>query len=326
MADQLVVIGVDDADAAVRQFAKRLRGVMRLLENTRDDYQDYRPLLKRLKVARGKEIASDKPQGAGLSGGGENAGGEKLQAGPPVVHNEDRVLGDTAVEEESILRQIDVQDLISYAHKISYTTFAPPEFARGLGLSGALPPAPQDAQIRASALYRVTDKDVGIIRPPVAAPEQPQAQPPATHALAAPPAPSGKPPATQTVTSGPGVAAVPADTPISETAGTALPAVGVTALAKETPAQGAPLLPLGLAIPPGWKKGDPIPDIHDLPPPPPGWKPGDALPAFPPPAPVPVARPSAPPPTGMLVGHVDLDLNPELDDSDSSDYSDDEDD
>ncbi|KAL5740929.1 hypothetical protein ACOSQ2_030109 [Xanthoceras sorbifolium] len=46
---------------------------------------------------------------------------------------------------------------------ISYTTFVPPEFGSGQGpLRGALPPAPQDEQLRTSQLYNFVDLDVGL--------------------------------------------------------------------------------------------------------------------------------------------------------------------
>ncbi|KAK1326141.1 Mediator of RNA polymerase II transcription subunit 4 [Acorus calamus] len=58
---------------------------------------------------------------------------------------------------------IGLSDILSYAHRISYTTFAPPEFGAGQApLRGALPPAPQDEQMRASQLYRFADLDVGV--------------------------------------------------------------------------------------------------------------------------------------------------------------------
>ncbi|XP_074267715.1 mediator of RNA polymerase II transcription subunit 4-like [Silene latifolia] len=55
-----------------------------------------------------------------------------------------------------------VSDIIRYAQKISYTTFAPPEFRAGGPLRGALPPAPQEDQMRASQLYTFANLDVGL--------------------------------------------------------------------------------------------------------------------------------------------------------------------
>nr|GFD15236.1 mediator of RNA polymerase II transcription subunit 4 [Tanacetum cinerariifolium] len=51
----------------------------------------------------------------------------------------------------------------SYAHRISYTTFVPPEFGAGTTpLRGALPSVPQEEQMCASQLYAFTDLDVGL--------------------------------------------------------------------------------------------------------------------------------------------------------------------
>ncbi|GER57305.1 mediator of RNA polymerase II transcription subunit [Striga asiatica] len=64
-----------------------------------------------------------------------------------------------------------LSEILSYAHKISYTTFAPPEFGSGQGpLRGALPPAPQEEQMRASQLYSFAGLDVGL--PKAAAEEE----------------------------------------------------------------------------------------------------------------------------------------------------------
>ncbi|CAN7113450.1 unnamed protein product [Brassica rapa subsp. narinosa] len=59
--------------------------------------------------------------------------------------------------------RLKLKDILAYAHKISYTTFAPPEFGAGQApLRGALPPAPQDEQMRASELYTFADLDIGL--------------------------------------------------------------------------------------------------------------------------------------------------------------------
>ncbi|XP_071694345.1 mediator of RNA polymerase II transcription subunit 4-like [Rutidosis leptorrhynchoides] len=56
-----------------------------------------------------------------------------------------------------------LSDILSYAHKISCTTFAPPDFGAGTSpLRGAVPPAPQEEQMRASQLYSFADLDVGL--------------------------------------------------------------------------------------------------------------------------------------------------------------------
>ncbi|KAL7243564.1 hypothetical protein ACSBR1_015877 [Camellia fascicularis] len=58
---------------------------------------------------------------------------------------------------------LNLSDILSYAHRISYTTFAPPEFGAGQGpLRGALPPASQKEQLRASQLYAFADLNVGL--------------------------------------------------------------------------------------------------------------------------------------------------------------------
>lgn len=207
---------------------------------------------------------------------------------------------------------IDVAELVAYAHRISYTTFAPPEYATGqFPLRGAFPPAPQDEQMRASQLYHTADIDIGIPKPSVvvASPtplsdpsdalkvkgeESPQSfKLPPANALPAPP-PGWRP-------------GLPVELP------TDLP-----------------------PMPPGWKPGDPIPlpPGLDVPPLPPGWKPGDPVMLPPsaaasrsqdqkPAAPAFVAPP--PPPSGVIqVPFVQLDLNPELEEDYGSDYSDDD--
>ncbi|KAL7251711.1 hypothetical protein ACSBR1_013546 [Camellia fascicularis] len=63
----------------------------------------------------------------------------------------------------TISAQLNLSDILSYAHRISYTTFALPEFGAGQApLRGALPPAPQEEQLRASQLYAFADLDVGL--------------------------------------------------------------------------------------------------------------------------------------------------------------------
>ncbi|KAJ0235095.1 Mediator of RNA polymerase II transcription subunit 4 [Hirschfeldia incana] len=63
----------------------------------------------------------------------------------------------------TVSSQLKLKDILAYAHKISYTTFAPPEFGAGEApLRGALPPAPQDEQMRASQLYAFADFDIGL--------------------------------------------------------------------------------------------------------------------------------------------------------------------
>ncbi|KAI3944891.1 hypothetical protein MKW92_041121 [Papaver armeniacum] len=66
-------------------------------------------------------------------------------------------------EMSCIPTSLKLNDILSYAHNISYTTFAPPEFGAGQApLQGVLPPAPQEEQMRASQLYHFADLDIGL--------------------------------------------------------------------------------------------------------------------------------------------------------------------
>ncbi|KAL2936436.1 Mediator of RNA polymerase II transcription subunit 4 [Bienertia sinuspersici] len=69
---------------------------------------------------------------------------------------------ETSSSTTTVASQLKLSEVLSYAHKISYTTFAPPEFGAGGALRGALPPAPQEDQMRASQLYAFADLDVGL--------------------------------------------------------------------------------------------------------------------------------------------------------------------
>ncbi|CAO2823083.1 unnamed protein product [Amaranthus hypochondriacus] len=92
---------------------------------------------------------------------------------------------ETSSSTTTVASQLKLADVISYAHKISYTTFAPPEFGAGGPLRGALPPAPQEDQMRASQLYAFADLDIGLpktledkdktIEPLIEAPADPMA-------------------------------------------------------------------------------------------------------------------------------------------------------
>ncbi|XP_031493478.1 mediator of RNA polymerase II transcription subunit 4 [Nymphaea colorata] len=193
-----------------------------------------------------------------------------------------------------VFPSVKLSDILSYAHRISYTTFAPPEFGAGQApLRGALPPAPQEEQLRASQLYQFANLDVGL--PPeseaaekkvealIEAPPPPPPAPPALSNMLIPPIPSGWQPGMPIE--------LPSDIPI---------------------------------VPPGWKPGDPVP----LPPVvevPLGWKPGDAVvlpkeevPQMPP---KPIGVPGAQEP--IQVRFVQLDINPDQDEY-SSEYSSDE--
>ncbi|CAM6117396.1 unnamed protein product [Calypogeia fissa] len=205
------------------------------------------------------------------------------------------------------LGTINIQELVAYAHRISYTTFAPPEFAEGAPLRGALPPAPQEEQMRASKLYQINELELGL---------------PKAVARTASPLMAG-------------------DSEVKVEGGATPQNQGAALL--PPPAGWKPGMPVELPLelppmPPGWKPGDPVPLHGDMPPlPPAGWKPGDAVvlpPSFapfpgvegsgpvkvtPPPGP---AVPLAPPGGPIFVPFVNLDLNPELEDPYGSDYSD----
>ncbi|XP_074269538.1 mediator of RNA polymerase II transcription subunit 4 [Silene latifolia] len=128
----------------------------------------------------------------------------------------------------TVATQLKLSDVISYAHKISYTTFAPPEFGAGGPLRGALPPAPQEDQMRASQLYTFADLDVGL---PKMAEDKERAIEPLMEIPTIPePNPMGLPP----------------NFPLS------VPAGWQPGMPVELPRD----LPLP---PPGWKPGDPIP-------------------------------------------------------------------
>ncbi|XP_047321739.1 mediator of RNA polymerase II transcription subunit 4 [Impatiens glandulifera] len=122
-AKQKITREIQSKDTTIRNFANKLRLAEQVLDNLVDDYSDYiRP--KRLK---------------------------------PNDQNP------TDATTTTISTQLNLNDILSYAHTISYTTFAPPEFGAGTApLRGALPPAPQDEQLRASQLYAFSDLDIGL--------------------------------------------------------------------------------------------------------------------------------------------------------------------
>lgn len=204
---------------------------------------------------------------------------------------------------------IDIAELVAYAHRISYTTFAPPEYATGqFPLRGAFPPAPQDEQMRASLLYHTADIDIGIPKPLVSV-----ASPiPSNDQLDAIKVKGEESPHALKLPSGVGLPAPPPG--------------WRPGLPIELPSELPPM-------PPGWKPGDPIPlpPGLDIPPLPPGWKPGDAV-LLPPSvtshrlqdqkSSVPLSVPPALPSGVIQVPFVQLDLNPELEEEYGSDYSD----
>ncbi|XWS55768.1 hypothetical protein CRYUN_Cryun09bG0029000 [Craigia yunnanensis] len=254
-AKQKIAREIRYKDGAILAFANKLKEAEQVLDILVDDYSDYRKP-KRLKL------------------------------------EEDGVEGDDDSCTTTVASQLNLSDILSYAHRISYTIFAPPEFGAGQApLRGALPPAPQEEQMRASQLYNFADLDVGLPKTVEtrektveAIIEPPPAHPVDTNALANLAALQGLLPPNFSVPSGwkPGMPVeLPTDLPVP---------------------------------PPGWKPGDPVP----LPP-------LDSLPI--PRMEGPNLRPVPPPglhkpPEPIQVRHVELDiLDP---DDDSSDYSSDE--
>ena len=180
-------------DAALLAFAKKLREAHHVLDRLVDDYADYRRDAKRPRGA----AAVDEPE--------------------PMSN------GDFGVSLHSKLK---LDDILTYAHRISYTTFAPPEHGAGLPLRGALPPAPQDNEMRMSQLYQFADLDVGVAKKPLESKEGGTAETESAPLFVLPPEESR-----------------PSMLPIT------VPSGWPKGLPKDV------LLPVP---PPGWKPGDPI--------------------------------------------------------------------
>ncbi|CAL5388041.1 unnamed protein product [Camellia sinensis] len=246
-AKQKVAREIRSKDSAMLSFANKLKEAERVLDILVDDYSDYR----RPKRSKSKDDKDDSCT-------------------------------------TTISTQLNLSDILSYAHRISYTTFAPPEFGAGQApLRGALPPAPQEEQLRASQLYAFADLDVGL---PKSAESKEKTIEPFIEA----------PPAQQ-----------PDSNPLANLTGIQ----GLIPLNFVIPSGWKPGMPVELPsdlpmMPPlGWKPGDPIP----LPP-------LDSLPIAgrieeQQPRPIPAQGiPKVPEP--IQVRHVQLDI-----DDDSSDYS-----
>ncbi|XP_061354914.1 mediator of RNA polymerase II transcription subunit 4 [Gastrolobium bilobum] len=123
-AKQKIDREIRSRDSALLAFANKLKDAERGLDILVDDYSDYRRT-KRSKSGDGNE--------------------------------------DDSLISSTVSSQLKLSDILSYAHRISYTTFAPPEFGAGQApLRGALPPAPQEEQMRASQLYNFADLDIGL--------------------------------------------------------------------------------------------------------------------------------------------------------------------
>ncbi|KAH6797725.1 hydroxyproline-rich glycoprotein family protein [Perilla frutescens var. hirtella] len=199
-AKQKLTREIRSKDSALLAFANKLKETEHVLDILVDDYSDYR----RPKRTKSVDDADDSSK--------------------------------TTVE-----TQLKLSDILSYAHKISYTTFAPPEFGAGQApLRGALPPAPQEEQMRASQLYNFADLDIGL---PKTDEGKEKIIEPLIETPAAPPAESN-------------------------------PLASISAMKLAIPPgwkPGMPVeLPLDLAPPPGWKPGDPVtlPPLANLPLPP----------------------------------------------------------
>lgn len=185
---------VRNKDATLLAFARKLHEAEQVLDHLLDDYSDYRRDPKRLK-------------------------------GEP---------GD-ADYQSSLHSSLDLNEVLAYAHRISYTTFAPPEHGAALApLRGALPPAPQDNEMRASQLYHFADLDVGVPKKALEAKERTAER--ITESLIEP-----TPPREET--------SMPILPPL-------LPITVPPGWKKGMPVELPPELPL---VPPGWKPGDPVP-------------------------------------------------------------------
>uniref|UniRef100_A0A1J3CVF3 Mediator of RNA polymerase II transcription subunit 4 n=1 Tax=Noccaea caerulescens TaxID=107243 RepID=A0A1J3CVF3_NOCCA len=131
-AKQKVAREVKSKDASLLAFANKLKEAERVLDMLVDDYSDYR------KPKRGKIVSEEE-------------------------EDDDMESSSSSSVTTTVSSQLKLKDILSYAHKISYTTFAPPEFGAGQApLRGAFPPAPQDEQMRASQLYTFADLDIGL--------------------------------------------------------------------------------------------------------------------------------------------------------------------
>ncbi|URE18854.1 Vitamin-D-receptor interacting Mediator subunit 4 [Musa troglodytarum] len=239
-------------DSALLSFTKKIREAEQVLDHLIDDYSNYRRDPKRPRIEQDGESNYSM----------------------------------------SLHSSLDLEEILSYAHRISYTTFAPPEHGAGLApLRGALPPAPQDNEMRASQLYHFADLDVGL--PKKAAPEAKEraTADAVTEILLQPTPPREDVP----------VAMLPPLLPI------AVPPGWRKGMPVELPSELPP-------VPPGWKPGDPVTLPLD------GVMVGNKgdeqqMPGVPG---VLVGQPKAP--EAIQVKYVQLDINPDQDDY-SSDYS-----
>ncbi|VVB12997.1 unnamed protein product [Arabis nemorensis] len=246
-AKQKIAREVKSKDSSLLAFANKLKEAERVLDMLVDDYSDYR------KAKRGKTVHEEEED-------------NDIDSGTTTVSS-----------------QLKLKDILAYAHKISYTTFAPPEFGAGQApLRGALPPAPQDEQMRVSQLYTFADLDIGL-------PKTVENMEKKVEALIEPPTPP------------------PDAMNLSAIQNLLPPNIAVPSGWKP----GMPVeLPEDLPLPPpGWKPGDPVvlPPLESFP----AHRAAEQQQMRPPPG---LHRP----PDVIQVRAVQLDI---LEDDDSSDYS-----
>ncbi|XP_050386247.1 mediator of RNA polymerase II transcription subunit 4-like [Argentina anserina] len=181
---------VQSKDASLLAFSKKLKDVEQVLDSLVDDYSDL-SCPKRVKVDEGSE--------------------------------------DDSSCTTTVSSQLNLSDILSYAHRISYTTFAPPEFGAGQApLRGSLPPAPQEEHMRASQLYNFANLDVGL-------PKTLDSTEKTIEAIMEPPS------------------LAPTEANQAPNLGPLFPNITV-------PFGWKPGMPVDLpAMPPGWKPGDPVP-------------------------------------------------------------------
>ncbi|KAF5198978.1 Mediator of rna polymerase ii transcription subunit [Thalictrum thalictroides] len=254
-AKQKIAREIRAKDSVLLTFANKIKEAEHVLDVLVDDYSDYR-CSKRLK----SEVVVD-----------------------PMDDNGTMDNSDSNSSNTSVGTTLSLSDILSYAHRISYTTFAPPEFGAGQGpLRGALPPAPQEEQMRASQLYAFADLDVGL-------PKVVEADERTIDSLVEP-------------------SAMQPNENVDFAAVQGLVPPPGWKIGMPVELQGLPSdLP---PPPPGWKIGDPIP----LPPTGAFAPKADELP------PRPVAHMPLKAPEPIQVRFVQLDINPDQDD-DSSDYT-----
>lgn len=188
---------VQSKDASLLAFSKKLKDVEQVLDNLVDDYSDL-SCPKRVKLDDGSE--------------------------------------DDLSCTTTVSSQLNLSDILSYAHRISYTTFAPPEFGAGQApLRGSLPPAPQEEHMRASQLYNFANLDVGLPKTLDSTEKTIEA------IMESPPL-------------------APTEANQAPDLGALFPNIAIPSGWKPGMPVELPAMPVELpAMPPGWKPGDPVP-------------------------------------------------------------------